>query len=192
MIGAEAAGQAALKAEADEMAASARGAQRRAIAAAKAAKEAADKVNIAANIANVPDLPLPTLPPCDPKIALLQTNGKQPQGCSLLPESMTTDNNAVDAMVEKQAGLPSGFLNEQGQVPDFLRNMLQNSASQIRPPALNVPQQVETIPQQRDDSANDPRGGPDSTQSDFTPGMLSTIQTRAKMHGSSRGTSRKV
>merc|ERR1719428_2050662 len=85
MIGAESAADAAKKAEADEMASAARGAQRRAIAAAAAAKNAADMVQKAAHIADRPDQPLPTLPPCDPNMALLQTKGKQPQGCSLLP-----------------------------------------------------------------------------------------------------------
>lgn len=64
MSGAAAAGTAAEQAEADELANAARAAQRRAIIAAKAAKDAADKANIAANIAEIPPQPKPTLPPC--------------------------------------------------------------------------------------------------------------------------------
>merc|ERR550537_1984606 len=83
MTGAVAAGQAAEQAEADEMASAARAAQRRAIVAAKSAKDAADKANIAASIAKIPPQPKPTLPPCNPKLSLLQ--GAQPRGCALMP-----------------------------------------------------------------------------------------------------------
>lgn len=211
MLGAEGAAKAAEQADAEEMAAAARGAQRRAIEASKNAKDAADKVNLAARIANTPDQPLPTLPPCDPNLKLLQVKGAQPNGCFLpqgetSPESMMPQNQEADAIVEKMAGLPAGAMDaqSQGQIPEFLRQMMQGippefqaqggvPASQMQPLMQPTAFRGAAVPLEVDDARqapapyNDqslPQNPPpppiaindEGTQSDFVPGMLSTIQ----------------
>lgn len=144
MTGAVAAGQAAEQAEADEMASAARAAQRRAIVAAKSAKDAADKANIAASIAKIPPQPKPTLPPCDPKTSLLQTKGKQPQGCQLFPQD-GTDPYASHANGDVAASVQEN-MPQQPQVPQYLQNMLEAKGvpqNQIQPAVAQQPQQAQ-------------------------------------------------
>lgn len=100
VAGAAAAASAAEEGAANEMVSAAQAAQRRAIAAAKAAKEAADKANLAQSISDLPAMPAPTIPPCNPSAALLLQNGMAAQhgkACEPPPPSRVVQSNSTGA-----------------------------------------------------------------------------------------------
>lgn len=84
IAGQDAANQQAAQAQAEELAYSARAAERRLIIASKAAQDAAAKVGYASSIADASAMARPTLPPCQ-RAALVQMEktGKSPTNCRI-------------------------------------------------------------------------------------------------------------
>lgn len=103
-MGAEEASNAAARAEAEELMAASRAAQRNAIMASRSAKTAVDQAHMAVAIAKVKPAP-PLLPPCTP--ALLQVAGDcEPVGPAV-PEPAVVATGAQPVRSETQTEAPS-------------------------------------------------------------------------------------